>query len=157
MDKHTEDLFFGEDARKRLIEVGNKVIEDERVRKQKANKEFNWDDYYGEEAVKQRLEWYKKYREEQIEEQKRNGTYIDSEQQRLEEQIRHEQFIKQCDVPGAMDDTTALVLYIIVMCVSIIFKHWWLIWIVATALFLKHKFRREIHNAKWDREHKDKK
>ena len=112
---------------------------------------MNWDDYYGEEAVKRQLEWYKKYREEQIEEQKRNGTYVDPEQKRIQEQIQYQQFIDQCDVPGAMDDTAALVLYVIVMGVGFIFNARWIIWIMATVLFLKHKYRREIHNAKWDK------
>lgn len=115
---------------------------------------MNLDDYYSDEALKQRQELHRQWRAEvrakKIAEQKSNGTYKSQEQLKAE----YEQFVKQCDVPGAMDDSAALVLYIIVMGAGIIFKDCWIIWIIATALFLKHKYRREIHKIQWDQEHK---
>ena len=63
--------------------------------------------------------------------------------------------IDKCDIPGAMDDGVALLLYIIVMVAGVIFNARWLIWIGATIAYLCHVFRRQIHKAKWEREHKD--
>ena len=67
-----------------------------------------------------------------------------------------EEYVDQCDIPGAMDDGVALLLYIVAMIIGIIFKDRWLIWIGATILYLCHVFRRQLHKAKWEREHKDK-
>ena len=66
------------------------------------------------------------------------------------------EYIDKCDIPDAMDDGVALLLYIIVMVVGIIFNARWLIWLGATIVYLCHVFRRQIHKAKWEREHKDK-
>lgn len=70
--------------------------------------------------------------------------------------IDSQEYIDNCDIPGAMDDDAALLLYIVVMVVGVIFKDRWLIWIGATIAYLCHVFRRQLHKAKWDREHKNK-
>ena len=70
--------------------------------------------------------------------------------------IGSQEYIDKCDIPGAMDDGVALLLYIVVMVVGIIFNDRWLIWIFATIIYLCHVFRRQIHKAKWEREHKNK-
>ena len=99
------------------------------------SKDDYFEKYYSDEALKQRLEWNQQWREEarakKITEQKSNGTYKSPEQIKAE----HEQFVNQCDIPGAMDDSAALILYIAVMSVGVIFNARWLIWIIATILF----------------------
>ena len=67
-----------------------------------------------------------------------------------------QEYVDKLDVPGAMDDGMARLLYIIVMVVGVIFNSRWFIWIVATIVYLRHIFRRQIHKAKWEREHKNK-
>lgn len=67
-----------------------------------------------------------------------------------------QEYIDNCDIPGVMDDGLALLLYIIVMVVGIIFKDRWLIWSGATIVYLCHVFRRQLYKAKWEREHKNK-
>lgn len=44
---------------------------------------------------------------------------------------------KRCDSPYTIEDGTATVLWVVVMVVGAIFKANWIIWIVATALWLK--------------------
>lgn len=44
---------------------------------------------------------------------------------------------KRCDHPNTMEDSTATVLWIIVMLVGSIFKGNWIIWIVATVIWAK--------------------
>lgn len=68
-----------------------------------------------------------------------------------------QEYIDNLDIPGSMDDGVALLLYIVVMVVGAIFNDRWLIWIFATIVYLCHIFRRQIHKAKWEREHKNKK
>lgn len=41
------------------------------------------------------------------------------------------------DHPNTMEDSTATVLYIVVMIGGLIFVDWWLLWIMATAIYLK--------------------
>ena len=113
----------------------------------------SWEYEYGEGAATRQLEFYKKYKAEEIEKQKKAGTYVPP---KTKEQIQqeHEEWLKTVDVPDAMDDTAALVLYIFVMAGATIFNDRIGIWILATIIFLRHKFRRQLHDAKWDREHK---
>lgn len=70
--------------------------------------------------------------------------------------LNTEEYVDNCDIPGAMDDGVALLLYIVVMVVGAIFKDRWLVWIGATITYLRHVFRRKIHKAKWERDHKNK-
>lgn len=44
---------------------------------------------------------------------------------------------KYCDHPNTMENSTATVLWIVVMLVGSIFKGNWVIWIVATIIWLK--------------------
>ena len=67
-----------------------------------------------------------------------------------------QEYIDKCDIPGAMDDGIALLLYIVVMVVGTIFNDRWLIWVISTIVYLRHVFRRQIHKAEWERNHRDK-
>ena len=93
-------------------------------------------------------------REKKEEDQKRDGAT--TRQHEEPPRIGSQEYIDNLDIPGAMDDGVALLLYIVVMVVGIIFNDRWLIWIVATIVYLRHVFRRQIHKARWKREHKDK-
>lgn len=50
---------------------------------------------------------------------------------------KKEKFHGDCDHPNTMENGTAVFLYVIVMIIGAIFNDRWLIWIVATAVFLK--------------------
>ena len=97
--------------------------------------------------------------EKEIEERERNRKEVISTSSSMPPvpNIDSQEYIDNCDIPGAMDDGVALLFYIVVMVVGAIFKDRWLIWIVATVVYLCHVFRRQIHKAKWEREHKNKK
>ena len=66
------------------------------------------------------------------------------------------EYIDKLDIPDAMDDGAALLIYIIVMAVGTIFNGRWIVWISATIMYLRHIFRKQIHKNKWEREHKTK-
>lgn len=100
-------------------------------------------------AMKKKAEREKKEKDRQ-----QNGE--NSQQSKEPPRIGSQEYIDNCDIPGAMDDGIALVLYIVVMVVGSIFYDRWGIWIVATIVYLRHMFRRQIHKAKWEKEHKDK-
>ncbi|MBQ8207521.1 MAG: hypothetical protein IJZ89_02165 [Clostridia bacterium] len=117
--------------------------------------EFDNDKYFGEEAMKRSLELHKRWKEEEIEKQKKHGTYKPPKSPEQLEQ-EHKEWLSKCDVPNAMDDGLALVLYIGTMLGGVIFEDRWLIWIFATIIYLCHICRRQLHQAKWDREHKNK-
>lgn len=68
--------------------------------------------------------------------------------------IGSQEYIDNCDIPNAMDDDVALLLYIITMIVGVIFNGRWLIWIIATILYLCHIFRRQLHKAEWEQKNK---
>ena len=70
--------------------------------------------------------------------------------------LNTQEYVDKLDIPGAMDDGMALLLYVVVMIAGVIFNDRWLIWIFATIAYLCHVFRRQIHKAKWEREHKNK-
>ena len=69
-------------------------------------------------------------------------------------EIGSQEYIDNLDIPGAMDDDVALVLYIVAMVVGVIFKDRALVWVGATIIYLGHVFRRKLYKAKWNREHK---
>ena len=52
--------------------------------------------------------------------------------------------------PHSLDNGEATVSWIIVMLVGTIFNARWLIWIVATFIYLNHIFRYQIRKWKWD-------
>lgn len=87
----------------------------------------------------------------------RKPWYTYNDDDKLTSEEKFEKYVDSLDIPGSMDDGLARVLYIVVMAVGIIFVDRWLIWIAATAAYLCHVFRRELHTAKWNREHKNKK
>lgn len=91
-------------------------------------------------------------REQTAKEDKSNGTILPTSSA---PDIGSQKYIDNLDIPNAMDDGVALLFYIMVMLVGIIFNDRWLIWIFATIAYLCHVFRRQIHKAKWEREHKD--
>ena len=90
-------------------------------------------------------------REQKEKEDRENGVLTTSSSV---PSIGSQEYIDKIDVPGAMDDGVALLLYIVVMVVGVIFNDRWIIWLIATILYLCHVFRRQIHKAKWEREHK---
>lgn len=55
-----------------------------------------------------------------------------------------EEFYGDCDRPNTMENSTATIIYIIVMIVGCIFVDRWMIWIGATVTWLCHIFRHEI-------------
>ena len=91
--------------------------------------------------------------EKEIEEREKERKKIVSEIS-SPPKIGSQEYIDNLDIPGAMDDGVELLLYIVVMVVGVIFNDRWIIWIIATILYLCHVFRRQIHKAKWEREHK---
>jgi hypothetical protein len=54
------------------------------------------------------------------------------------------------DNPNSLDNGEATVSWIIIMIVGAIFNARWLIWIVATVIYLNYIFRYQIRKAKWD-------
>ena len=46
-------------------------------------------------------------------------------------------FFGDCDSPNTMENSMATILYIIIMLVGAIFKDCWLIWIMATVIFIR--------------------
>jgi hypothetical protein len=50
---------------------------------------------------------------------------------------------QRCDHPNTMEDSTATVVWIVVMIVGSIFKGNWVIWIIATVVWLKFITRYE--------------
>ena len=91
---------------------------------------------------------------------KRENKTVEEIERELESQpasyLVSQEYVDSLDVPGAMDDGVALLLYIVVMVVGVIFKARLLLWIAATIVYLSHVFRRQIHKANWEREHKNK-
>lgn len=58
------------------------------------------------------------------------------------------------DHPDTMENGTATFLWIVVMVVGAIFKGNWVIWIVATIIWLRFINRKEIRAREWDKKHK---
>lgn len=58
------------------------------------------------------------------------------------------------DHPNTIENGSATFLYIVVMAVGAIFKGNWMIWIIATIIYLRFINRKEIRAKKWDDEHK---
>lgn len=84
---------------------------------------------------------YKEYKEKYMKKPKSNNaewTYIHAES------------------PHSLDDGEATVSWIIVMIVGTIFNARWLIWIIATALYLWRMNRYAIRKRKWDNGGKEK-
>lgn len=71
-------------------------------------------------------------------------------------ELGSQEYIDNLDTPGAMDDGVALLLYIVAMVISAIFKARLLLWVGATIVYLSHVFRRQIYKANWERNHKNK-
>ena len=86
------------------------------------------------ELARERREYFKKWDDEyniyRNENNKENFTQKEEE--------------PKYDHPNTMETGSAVVLYIIVMVGGAIFNDRWLIWIVATFIFLKYLFRRDI-------------
>lgn len=112
--------------------------------------------------------WPGQTKEEWLKEYRRNKA-LTLEQQKVEwdEAIRkakqsykkYEKRIKSTDDewlyvhaenPNSLDDGEALVSWIIVMLVGAIFNARWIIWIVATAIYLCRQNRYAIRKWKWD-------
>ena len=87
------------------------------------------------ELARERREYFKKWDDEyniyRNENNKENFTQKEEEEQKY-------------DSVYTMEMGSAVVLYIVVMVGGAIFNDRWLIWIVATFIFLKYLFRRDI-------------
>ena len=64
--------------------------------------------------------------------------------QELRQQSVQENFFEGCDHPNSLEDSEATIVWIIVMIVGAIFKGNWIIWIVATIIWLKYITRHKI-------------
>ena len=78
---------------------------------------------------------------------RKNKEYMDDWHKRYgnpgPENSEPEKFHGDCDHPNTMENSTATVLYFVVMAVGAIFNDRWLIWIVATIMYLKFITRHE--------------
>lgn len=110
-------------------------------------------DYKKEVEIMHRLAVEKKAEREKKEKEDRNNGVIKTPPSAAG--LDTQKYVDNLDIPSATDDGVALLLYIVAMVIGVIFNDRWLIWIGATIVYLCHVFRRQIHKAKWDREHKD--
>ena len=58
------------------------------------------------------------------------------------------------DTVNSLENSEATIIWIVVMLVSALFKDGWIMWIVATIMWLSHICRYKIRKAKWDDEGK---
>ena len=90
-----------------------------------------------EEVEKEQQELYDKINKGIEEYQKRH---------REQQKLNNENVYGDCDHPNTMENSTATILYIIVMAVSIIFVDGWMVWIVASIIYFsfitRHKRRK---------------
>lgn len=77
---------------------------------------------------KERAEFHAKWEKERLKELEAKGVKPFDESCMLPE---------RCDSPYTMEDSTATFLWIVVMVVGSIFKGNWVIWIIATIVWLK--------------------
>lgn len=73
-----------------------------------------------------------------------------------QERSWQEQMYVDTEHPDTMSNGYATVLYIVVMIGSLIFKDFWLIWIAATFLWVKHITRRARRQQEWDKKQREK-
>lgn len=59
-------------------------------------------------------------------------------------QKTQENFFENCDHPNSLEDSEATILWLVVMAVGTIFKGNWIIWIVATIIWLRYITRHKI-------------
>ena len=83
---------------------------------------------YAEKYKKEREEFNKQLEESRLKDLEKKGIKPFDESQIPK---------KYCDHPNTMENSTATVLWIVVMLVGSIFKGNWAIWIVATIIWLK--------------------
>ena len=76
------------------------------------------------------------------------------EEKERENEAKLREIYINSDHPDTMENSTATVLWIVVMLVGAIFKDRWLIWIFATIVWLCFINRKAIRANKWDDEHK---
>lgn len=62
----------------------------------------------------------------------------------LRAQKTQENFFENCDHPNSLEDSEATILWLVVMAVGTIFKGNWIIWIVATIIWLRYITRHKI-------------
>jgi hypothetical protein len=55
-----------------------------------------------------------------------------------------ENFFENCDHPNSLDNVEATIVWIVVMVIGAIFKGNWIIWIIATIIWLKYITRHKI-------------
>lgn len=88
------------------------------------------------EEMRKYTEKYKKEREE-FNKQLEESRLKDLEKKGIKPFDESQIPKKYCDHPNTMENSTATVLWIVVMLVASIFKGNWVIWIVATIIWLK--------------------
>ena len=90
-----------------------------------------------EEVEKEQQELYDKINKNIKEHQKK---------QQERQKINNENVYGDWDHPNTMENSSATILYIIVMAISIIFVHGWMVWIVASVIYFRfitrHKRRK---------------
>ena len=59
-------------------------------------------------------------------------------QKKAQRQQNAEAFFENCDHPNSLENVEATILWIVVMAVATIFKGNWLIWIVATIIWVRY-------------------
>lgn len=94
-----------------------------------------------EEYLERRREFKKKWQEENAAKQ--------AEKDKKQEQMAKEDYI-YTDKVDTMENSTATVLYIIVMVGGAIFKDRIGIWILASIIYFTHIFRYQIREQKWE-------
>ena len=69
----------------------------------------------------------------------------DQEQEKpLRVQKTQKNFFENCDHPNSLENSEATILWLIVMAVGTIFKGNWIIWIIATIIWLRYITRHKI-------------
>lgn len=76
-----------------------------------------------------------------------NKPTVDKETRRIEDSKK---MYVYTDTVNALENSEATILWLVVMGVGAIFKDRWIIWIVATIIWLSHIFRYKIREYKWD-------
>ena len=97
-------------------------------------KEYERDDALTPEERKRELDEYIK----QIKDERKKYDEAQQQQKQTPEEV-----FKNCDHPNSLENSEATIVWVVVMLVGTIFKGNWIIWIVATVIWLKHLNRHQ--------------
>ena len=102
-------------------------------------------------------EWLQEYHRNQSltpeEREKELNEFLDElrkgdEENKIQQELRpknvEKNFFEGCDHPNSLEDDEATIVWVIVMIVGAIFKGNWIIWIIATIIWLKYITRHKI-------------